>query len=85
MQRRKGSSSAGWYFFSCITNNRRGSGCSTGMYIRESEIMEKVKVEYSKKKLTHGTPPQADLIAFICDEIEEIVVSQGKQIEIHLQ
>lgn len=85
MQRRKGSSSAGWYFFSCITNNRKGSGCSTGMYIRESEIMEQVKVEFSKKKLTHGTPPQADLTAFICDEIKEIVVSQGKQIEIHLQ
>lgn len=39
MQRRKGSSKAGWYFFTCITNNRKGCSCDTGMYIRESEIM----------------------------------------------
>ena len=85
MQRRKGSSSAGWYFFSCITNNRKGSGCSTGMYIRESDIMEQVKAEFSKRKPMHGAPLQADLTAFICDEIKEIIVGQGKQIEIYLQ
>ena len=38
MQRRRGSSKAEWYFYSCITNNRKGSGCDTGMYIRVSEI-----------------------------------------------
>ncbi|MDL2217883.1 recombinase family protein [Christensenellaceae bacterium OttesenSCG-928-M15] len=47
MQRRKGSSSTGWYFFSCITNNRKGCGCSTGMYIRESEIWQKIQSELS--------------------------------------
>ena len=85
MQRRKGSSRAGWYFFSCITNNRKGSGCSTGMYIRESDIMGQVKAEFSKRKLMRGAPLQADLTAFIYDEIKEIIVGQGKQIEIHLQ
>ncbi len=38
MQRRRGSSKAEWYFYSCITNNRKGFGCDTGMYIRVSEI-----------------------------------------------
>lgn len=38
MQRHRGSSKAEWYFYSCITNNRKGFGCDTGMYIRVSEI-----------------------------------------------
>lgn len=46
IQRRKGSSSTGWHFFSCITNNRKGHGCDTGMYVRESEIMDKIKEEF---------------------------------------
>ena len=47
--------------------------------------MEQVKAEFSKRKPMHGAPLQADLTAFICDEIKEIIVGQGKQIEIYLQ
>ena len=47
--------------------------------------MGQVKAEFSKRKLMRGAPLQADLTAFIYDEIKEIIVGQGKQIEIHLQ
>lgn len=43
MQRRKGSGNANWYYFTCITNNRQGWGNCEGMYIRESEIIDKIK------------------------------------------
>jgi DNA invertase Pin-like site-specific DNA recombinase len=39
MQRRKGSGTADWNFFTCITNNRMGNGHCTGMYIRETDVM----------------------------------------------
>ena len=49
IQRHKGSS-AEWYFFSCITNNRKGHGCGTGMCKRESEIMDKIQHSLITKK-----------------------------------
>ncbi|WP_020074378.1 recombinase family protein [Faecalispora sporosphaeroides] len=42
MQRRKGSGNANWHFFTCISNNRLGAGHCTGMYIRESDIMDAI-------------------------------------------
>lgn len=42
MQRRKGSGNADWHFFTCISNNRMGTGHCTGMYIRESDIMDAI-------------------------------------------
>lgn len=48
MQRRKGSGNADWYFFTCITNNRLGAGNCSGMYIRESIIMDAIQEEISK-------------------------------------
>ena len=44
----RGSGNADWYFFTCIANNRLGVGSCTGMYIRESAIMDAIKVEIGK-------------------------------------
>lgn len=38
----KGSGNADWHFFSCICNNRLGAGHCTGMYIRESDIINAI-------------------------------------------
>lgn len=73
MQRRKGGNS-GLYFFSCITNNRKGSGCDTGMYIREADIMTQVKDAFVQENSSATTPTSADLAAFICEAVREIVV-----------
>ncbi len=43
LQRRKGSGNSDWHYFTCITNNRQGAGSCDGMYIRESEIIDKIK------------------------------------------
>lgn len=83
MQRRKGGSS-GIYFFSCITNNRKGSGCDTGMYIREADIMAQVKAVFVHEKGFGGAPTANDLAAFISGEIREIIVNTNKKIDIHL-
>ncbi|MDL2225825.1 recombinase family protein [Eubacteriales bacterium OttesenSCG-928-M02] len=45
MQRRKGSGNVDWHFFTCISNNRKGVGSCTGMYIRESDIMDAIRRE----------------------------------------
>ena len=82
MQRRKGTGNAGWHFFSCITNNRKGSGCSTGMYIREPDIRNTIKSVFAKE----GTPTatKSEMDAFIADKVSEVVVSKEKPVEIHL-
>ncbi len=48
MQRRKGSGTGDWHFFTCITNNRMGNGHCTGMYIRESDIMAAMRLEIAR-------------------------------------
>lgn len=53
MQRRKGSGNADWHFFTCITNNRLGAGNCTGMYIRETEILDAILVEAVKDIAKH--------------------------------
>lgn len=53
MQRRKGSGNADWHFFTCITNNRLGAGNCSGMYIRESAIMDAIRTEISKHVDAH--------------------------------
>jgi len=82
MQRRKGTGNAVWHFFSCITNNRKGSGCSTGMYIREPDIRNTIKSVFAKE----GTPTatKSEMDAFIADKVSEVVVSKEKPVEIHL-
>ena len=42
MQRRRGTNHANWYFFTCPTNNRVGSDCCTGMYVREEDIFSAI-------------------------------------------
>ena len=42
MQRRRGTNHADWYFFTCITNNRLGTGRCTGMYNREEDIFSSI-------------------------------------------
>jgi len=82
MQRRKGTGNAGWHFFSCITNNRKGSGCSTGMYIREPDIRNAIESMLTKTGKPISTKSEMD--AFIADKVSEVVVSKEKPVEIHL-
>ena len=82
MQRRKGTGNAGWNFFSCITNNRKGSGCSTGMYVREPDIRNAIKSVLVKTGKPISTKSEMD--AFIEDMVSEIIVSKEKPVEIHL-
>jgi len=82
MQRRKGTGNAGWHFFSCITNNRKGSGCSTGMYIREPDIRNAIKSMLTKTGKPISTKSEMD--AFIADKVSKIIVSKEKPVEIHL-
>ena len=42
MQRKRGTNHAGWYFFTCNTNNRLGAGKCTGMYVREEDIFSAI-------------------------------------------
>jgi len=48
IQRRKGSGKGDWYFFTCITNNRLSAGHCSGMYIRESNIMDAIRTEIGR-------------------------------------
>lgn len=45
MQRKRGSRKVDWFFFTCITKNRRGSEYCDGAYIRESDIMFAIRQE----------------------------------------
>jgi site-specific DNA recombinase len=42
MQRRRGTGHADWYFFTCITKNRLGTGKCTGMYVREEDVFKAI-------------------------------------------
>lgn len=45
MQRKRGSGKADWFFFTCITKNRRGAEYCDGAYIRESDILLAIRQE----------------------------------------
>ncbi len=57
MQRRRGSGNADWYFFTCLSNNRLGAGYCTGMYIRESDIMNAILLEIGRHVDKHKNLP----------------------------
>lgn len=42
MQRKRGTSHADWYFFTCISKNRLGADKCTGMYAREEDVLSAV-------------------------------------------
>lgn len=42
MQRKRGTNHANWYFFTCITKNRLGTGKCTGMYVREEDVFRAI-------------------------------------------
>lgn len=42
MQRKRGTNHADWYFFTCITKNRLGTGKCTGMYVREEDVLSAI-------------------------------------------
>lgn len=45
MQRKRGSGKADWFFFTCITKNRRGAEYCNGAYIRESDVLLTIRQE----------------------------------------
>lgn len=45
MQRKRNSGKAEWFFFTCITKNRRGAEYCNGAYIRESDILLAIQQE----------------------------------------
>ncbi len=45
MQRKRGSGKADWFFFTCITKNRRGVEYCDGAYIREADILLAIRQE----------------------------------------
>lgn len=83
MQRRKGRGNVDWYFFTCITNNRKGCGCSTGMYIREPEILNTIRAEASKQ-FGQNQLPLSDLNAVISEQLVEAIIHKNGQIDVRL-
>lgn len=81
MQQRKGRGNVDWYSFTCITNNRKGWGFSTGMYIREPEILNAVKPE-AIQRLRNSNISSCDFARLIQDEVEKITVHKSGQIDI---
>ena len=47
LQRKRGAGNADWYFFTCITKNRMGAEHCSGMYIRETAVIDAVRTELS--------------------------------------
>lgn len=43
MQRKRGTGHANWYFYTCVTKNRRGADTCSGEYIREDAILSAIK------------------------------------------
>lgn len=82
MQRRKGRGNVDWYFFTCITNNRKGCGCSTGMYIREPEILCAVKNE-AKSILSKDKLSQEELAELISSQLLNVTIHKNGQIDVH--
>ena len=51
MQHKRGTGHADWYFYTCVTKNRRGADACSGEYIREDVILSAVR-----KKLLEMQP-----------------------------
>lgn len=45
LQRKRGAGNADWYFFTCITKNRMGAEHCSGMYVRETAVIDAVRTE----------------------------------------
>ncbi len=70
MQRRRGSSKAEWYFYSCITNNRKGSGCDTGMYIRVSEIETAIQKHFGNDNIDTNLENVSEILIYKNGNVE---------------
>lgn len=70
MQRKRGSGRSDWFFFTCITRNRRGKEYCNGAYIRESDIMLAIRQELQTMQ------PQCLASASQCED--EIVAIKKK-------
>lgn len=82
MQRRKGRGNVDWHFFTCITNNRKGCGCDTGMYIREPEILNAIKLEAAKQLSLNRLSPD-ELDAVIQNQLTDVTIHKNGQIDVH--
>lgn len=82
MQRRKGRGNVDWYFFTCITNNRKGCGCSTGMYIREPEILNAIRME-AAQELGVSHLSSTELNTVIQNQLTEVTIYKNGQIDVH--
>lgn len=81
MQRRKGRGNVDWHFFTCITNNRKGCGCDTGMYIREPEILNAIKLEAAKwLSLNRLSPTELDTV--IQNQLIDVTIHKNGQIDV---
>lgn len=49
LQRKRGAGNADWYFFTCITKNRIGAEHCSGMYVRETAVIDAVCAELSNR------------------------------------
>ena len=49
LQRKRGAGNADWYFFTCITKNRMGVEYCSGMYVRETAVIDAVRAELSNR------------------------------------
>lgn len=49
LQRKRGVGNANWYFFTCITKNCMGAEHCSGMYVRETAIIDAVCAELSNR------------------------------------
>lgn len=47
LQRKRGTGNADWYFFTCITKNRVGAEHCSGMYVRETLVIDAIRAELS--------------------------------------
>lgn len=45
LQRKRGAGNADWYFFTCITKNRMGVEHCSGMYVKETAVIDAVHIE----------------------------------------
>lgn len=82
MQRRKGRGNVDWNFFTCITNNRKGCGCSTGMYIREPEILNAIKSEAENMLCKYNLSAEA-LDHIIQNKTMDVMIHKNGQIDVH--
>ncbi len=83
MQRKRGSSQADWYFFTCVAKNRSGSDYCTGEYIRELDILSAIRQELSVQRsqfVASETECQKRVIA-IKEEIHKLEDIQAARLQ----